>query len=134
MNDAVLYDAADGVATLTLNRPGVLNALDETIMRGLHAALPKVPDDVDAVSHVDATGHRQWLLALYRRAALEDALAALGSARHTSVRRLVADLGWWAVGDGGEHVGDVDTWADVEGWERRLGRGRMAGQPPEKEG
>lgn len=121
--------AASWVAVVAVDQPGAAQAL-----RGLHAALPRVPDDVDAVSHVDATGHRQWLLALYRRAALEDSLAALGSARHTSVRRLVADLGWWAVGDGGEHVGDVDTWADVEGWERRLGRGRMAGQPPEKEG
>lgn len=55
MNDAVLYDAADGVATLTLNRPGVLNALDESTMHGLHDALARVRAD-DAVRAVVLTG------------------------------------------------------------------------------
>lgn len=103
------------VAVVAVDQPSAAAALVE-----LHRELARVPADVDAVSHVDATGHRQWLLALYRRPALVGALAALGSARHTSVRRLVADLAWWAVEPGGEHVGDVDTWADVEAWDRRL--------------
>ncbi|WP_162802967.1 molybdenum cofactor guanylyltransferase [Ornithinimicrobium avium] len=120
---------APWVAVVAVDQPAAAQALSS-----LRAALTRVPDDVDAVSHVDGTGHRQWLLALYRRAALEGALAALPGARHTSVRRLVGDLAWWAVDAGGEHVGDVDTWADLEGWERRLRRGRMAGQLPEKEG
>jgi 2-(1,2-epoxy-1,2-dihydrophenyl)acetyl-CoA isomerase len=39
MNDTVLYAVADGVATLTLNRPKVLNALDAAMADGLAEAL-----------------------------------------------------------------------------------------------
>ncbi|WP_161965040.1 molybdenum cofactor guanylyltransferase [Ornithinimicrobium cerasi] len=108
------------VAVVAVDQPAALPALT-----ALHAALPGLPDDVDAVSHADPGGHRQWLLAVYRRAALEAALAALPGPRHTSVRRLVADLAWHLVEQGAEHVGDVDTWAAAAEWERRLGGARM---------
>ncbi|GAA5160428.1 molybdenum cofactor guanylyltransferase [Ornithinimicrobium tianjinense] len=77
-------------------------------------------DDVDALSHVDPTGHRQWLLALYRRTALEAAVDALPDPRHTSVRRLVGGLRWLEVERGARHVGDVDTPEDLATWEARL--------------
>lgn len=79
-----------------------------------------VEDAVQAVSPVDATGHRQWLLALYRRSALLAALAALPDVRDTSVRRLVADLRWHEVPVDAGHLGDVDTWEDVQDWARRV--------------
>ena len=63
---------------------------------------------------------QQWLLAVYRRPALEAALSRLPSPRDTSVRRLVADLTWQVVDGGTEHLGDVDTWDDAAGWEGRL--------------
>jgi 2-(1,2-epoxy-1,2-dihydrophenyl)acetyl-CoA isomerase len=39
MNEAVLYAVGDGVATITLNRPKVLNALDGPMAEGLAEAL-----------------------------------------------------------------------------------------------
>jgi 2-(1,2-epoxy-1,2-dihydrophenyl)acetyl-CoA isomerase len=42
MNDAVLYSAGRGVATLTLNRPQVLNALNNDMIDGLGAALDRI--------------------------------------------------------------------------------------------
>jgi 2-(1,2-epoxy-1,2-dihydrophenyl)acetyl-CoA isomerase len=39
MNDTVLFSAAEGVATITLNRPKVLNALDAAMAEGLTEAL-----------------------------------------------------------------------------------------------
>lgn len=108
-------DASPWVAVVAVDQPSAAVALE-----ALHRALPALPDEVDAVSHVDATGHRQWLLALYRRPALEGALAALPGTRHTSVRRLVADLAWHVVEDGTEHLGDVDTWDDLAHWDPRL--------------
>lgn len=39
MNDTVLFDVADGVATITLNRPKVLNALDAAMAEALTDAL-----------------------------------------------------------------------------------------------
>jgi 2-(1,2-epoxy-1,2-dihydrophenyl)acetyl-CoA isomerase len=42
MNDSVLYDAEGGVATLTFNRPKVLNALDGAMREGLGEALDRL--------------------------------------------------------------------------------------------
>lgn len=117
------------VAVVAVDQPGAAGAL-----AALHAVLPGVGEDVDAVGHEDAEGHRQWLLAVYRRASLETALERLGEARHRSVRRLVADLAWQGVDAGGEHLGDVDTWADARDWERRLTRGTMTTDRPDPEG
>ena len=103
------------VAVVAVDQPGASLAI-----AALRAALPGLPADVDAVSHQDEEGHRQWLLAIYRRAALEEALGALATPRDISVRRLVADLRWAVVEPGAEHLGDVDTWEDATRWEGRL--------------
>jgi enoyl-CoA hydratase len=44
-HDLVLWECADGVATLRLNRPKALNALDRETLRALDAALDRVDDD-----------------------------------------------------------------------------------------
>lgn len=105
--------AAAWVAVVAVDQPRAVEAL-----RALAAELPEVGEEVDAVSHVDASGHRQWLLALYRSSALAAALDALESTRDTSVRRLVSGLTWAEVERGAEHVGDVDTWEDLAAWTR----------------
>jgi enoyl-CoA hydratase len=43
--DHVLFECRDGVATLRLNRPKALNALDATTLRALASALDRVADD-----------------------------------------------------------------------------------------
>lgn len=45
MNETVLYDTEAGVATLTFNRPKVLNALDDTMRQGFEAAIDRVEAD-----------------------------------------------------------------------------------------
>jgi 2-(1,2-epoxy-1,2-dihydrophenyl)acetyl-CoA isomerase len=52
---AVLYAAADGVATLTMNRPPVLNALDDSLLAGLREGLARAKSD-DAVRALLLTG------------------------------------------------------------------------------
>ncbi len=124
-----LGEEADWVAVVAVDQPGAEQALS-----ALHAALHELVDGVDALAHTDATGHLQWLLAIYRREALAAALAQLPRVRDVSVRRLVADLAWHPVGTGAEHVGDVDTWADLADWERRTGSATMGRHRPELEG
>jgi 2-(1,2-epoxy-1,2-dihydrophenyl)acetyl-CoA isomerase len=51
----VLYDRDGAVATITLNRPDVLNALDDAITRALLAAIERAADD-DTVRAVVVTG------------------------------------------------------------------------------
>jgi 2-(1,2-epoxy-1,2-dihydrophenyl)acetyl-CoA isomerase len=45
MNDAVLYEVVDGVATITLNRPAHKNALDEALRAGLAQCIDAVERD-----------------------------------------------------------------------------------------
>jgi 2-(1,2-epoxy-1,2-dihydrophenyl)acetyl-CoA isomerase len=45
MNDTVLYASEGGIATLTFNRPKVLNAMDTAMREGLEAALDRVEAD-----------------------------------------------------------------------------------------
>jgi len=48
MSDTVLYSVADGVATITLNRPQVLNALDAQMIVQLRAACERAEHDAAA--------------------------------------------------------------------------------------
>jgi 2-(1,2-epoxy-1,2-dihydrophenyl)acetyl-CoA isomerase len=45
MAESVLFSATSGIATITLNRPAVLNALDDTLLDGLEAAFDRVAAD-----------------------------------------------------------------------------------------
>ena len=47
MSDAVLYDVADAVATVTINRPEAMNACDTSVRVGLTEAFERAADDAD---------------------------------------------------------------------------------------
>ena len=102
------------VAVCAVDQPAAAAAL--AVIRD---TLPEVGATVDALCPVDGQGRRQWLLAVYRRAALRAALQRVGQVRHAAMRTLVADLSWHDVAVGREHLGDVDTWEDLRRWERR---------------
>ena len=53
--DTLLYDVAEGVATITLNRPDRLNAVNTAVIQDLVAAFDRADDD-DAVRAVIVTG------------------------------------------------------------------------------
>src|SRR5687767_13540728 len=55
MTDEVLYDVADGVARVTINRPERRNALSWDVITGLRARMQQARDD-DAVRVVVLTG------------------------------------------------------------------------------
>ena len=48
MSDSVLYSVADGIATITLNRPQVMNALDAAMIVQLRAACERAEQDATA--------------------------------------------------------------------------------------
>ena len=53
--------------------------------------------------------------------------AALPDVRDTSVRRLVSGLRWHEVDVDAGHLGDVDTWEDVQAWARRVAHDDVTG-------
>lgn len=67
----------------------------------------------DGVCLIDASGHRQWLAAVYSHRALERALDGLGwNVGGVAMRRLTACLDLAVVVDGGS-THDIDTWGDL---------------------
>ncbi|MCC7483365.1 MAG: enoyl-CoA hydratase/isomerase family protein [Burkholderiales bacterium] len=48
MSESILFDVAGGVATITFNRPRVLNALDAAMIRALRAACEAIERDATA--------------------------------------------------------------------------------------
>ena len=53
--ETILYSKSEGVATITLNRPKVLNALSTTLFRELDTAITEVESD-EEVKAVIITG------------------------------------------------------------------------------
>lgn len=47
MSDAVLYDVADGVARVTINRPDAMNACDTAVRDGLRESCERAAEDAD---------------------------------------------------------------------------------------
>ena len=45
--ETLLYDVDQGVATITLNRPAVLNAINQQMIEELQATLDSVKDDTN---------------------------------------------------------------------------------------
>lgn len=92
------------------------------VVPALLGALAAAPD-ADAAMATDADGRRQPLLAAYRRGALADALATLGTARDAAVRALVAGMRVAEV-PAGHAADDTDTWQDVAAFDAGTGRTR----------
>src|SRR5262249_35304255 len=59
--ETLLLDVHEGIATITLNRPEVRNALNPTVIRELDAALTHLDDDVESrVVIVRGAGNRAF--------------------------------------------------------------------------
>lgn len=114
---------APWVAVLACDVPGAAGLLP-----ALGAGLAADPA-ADGAVVVDGEGHRQALVGIYRRAALEGAVAALradGGVHGRSVRSLVAGLTLVEVADPDGLSADADTWEDVAALAATLGRQEQA--------
>ncbi|MBK5249502.1 MAG: hypothetical protein JJE50_08730 [Actinomycetales bacterium] len=101
-------------------------------------AFAPLPADVDGACLLDRDGRPQWLVGVYRRTALEGALAELGGVRGAPVRALAGHLRLVGVPDAGSGAVDVDTWEDLTRAETiragtdRTGTDRAEPDPPEE--
>jgi enoyl-CoA hydratase/carnithine racemase len=60
MAEVVTYESKDGIATITINRPEALNALDEAVIQGLHRAWVRLQDGDDRCAILAAAGDRAF--------------------------------------------------------------------------
>lgn len=94
----------------------VLAADLPAVQAGTIHALLRTVGDVDGAVAVDATGRPQPLLAAYRTAALEWAVAAIGEPHGQPMRRLL-DMLDLATLDVGNAADDIDTPGDLARWQ-----------------
>jgi 2-(1,2-epoxy-1,2-dihydrophenyl)acetyl-CoA isomerase len=85
MTDAVLFDVRDAVATVTLNRPDRLNALNEDVHAGLRAAFARIETD-ETIRAVLLTGAGRGFCAG------ADLMQSLAGARDETKRDIGASL------------------------------------------
>ncbi|MEP6562105.1 MAG: NTP transferase domain-containing protein [Nakamurella sp.] len=112
------------VAVLAADLPGIAAG---TVAR-LRTALPASGPAAGAVL-VDATGHRQQLIGVWRRAALASALARRDSWHNIAVRELLAGLPVIEVPGAASETHDIDTPADLRQWHGQL-QGQCDEPPP----
>jgi molybdopterin-guanine dinucleotide biosynthesis protein A len=135
---AALRDGAEPewVLVLACDVPRVAGAVPRLVGAASPRATGASPQVRDGVVLVDDHGRDQPLVGLYRRAALDAAVARLdaGGVRGASVRALVDALDLVRLADIEHHGVDVDTWADVRALDGGApaaddaGRGTMTGQ------
>jgi 2-(1,2-epoxy-1,2-dihydrophenyl)acetyl-CoA isomerase len=121
--EAVLYGVADGMATITLNRPEVLNAINGAVHRGILAGLERAAGD-DAVRVVVIRGSGRAFSAggdLKAVAAGEDVghPKALGRAIWNLAKPVIAVVHGYCLGQACEMAGVCDL--TVAGHSARFG-------------
>ncbi|MFO7690423.1 MAG: NTP transferase domain-containing protein [Cryobacterium sp.] len=125
--DGGAHTAADWVLVLACDLPWAADAARHLLS---HLADPALPPTLDGVYLVDDTGRDQWLVGVYRVAALRAGAARLGPAVHgASVRQLLTGLELRGLPDPSGASADVDTWQDVTHSAERLSA-EQRGAPP----
>lgn len=104
-DDGVSSPTPSLVLVLACDVPGAAGAVPDLVR--VAAASP------GGACLVDAAGHRQGLVGVYRRQGLRARLAELGGGRDVSVRALLAGLPLTEVRARETETADVDTWADL---------------------
>ena len=108
---------ADWVLVLACDLPRAPD-VGAVLLSALHALLTTPGAELtDGLCLVDSGGRSQWLAGMYRRAALDRAVAAASGPdglSGASVARVLGSLDLLAVADPGGVAADVDTWHDVD--------------------
>ena len=117
---------AAGLATLDVDAPWTLVLASD--LPGAEGAVPTLlsaaaaESAADGVCFHDAQAHPQWMLAIYRTAALRQAIAAVDTT-DLSMRRLLAPLDLRSLPGDPAAIGDCDTWADIDAANASAGDG-----------
>lgn len=109
--ETLLLDVTDGVATLTLNRPDVRNAINAQMVEDMHAALEHLEQDEDLRALIlTSAGGKAFMsgadIAELRERRREDALKGINSTLFARLERFprptVAAIVGWCLGGGCE--------------------------------
>lgn len=109
----MLAAGADWILVLAVDQP----AADQVIPQIL-SAMAAAPAEVDVICTFDDEDFPQWLLAAYRRDAIEQAASTHAPGHGISMKRFTDNMNFHRIES--TFAGDIDTWDDHKNWELRL--------------
>ena len=97
--EAVTYESMDGIAVVTINRPDKLNALNEDVGKGLHAAWRRLNESDDRVAILTGAGDKAFSAGADLEAPPEIWRFTPGIGVEVE-KPIVAAVGGWCIGGG----------------------------------
>jgi enoyl-CoA hydratase len=98
MNDAVSYQSDDGIATITIERPEKMNALNEAVIQGLYAAWQRLERSDDRVAILHAAGDRAFSVGADIKSPPAEMWQGVPSVGVAVSKPIVAAVHGWCIG------------------------------------
>ncbi len=98
MNDSVTYTSEDGIATITINRPDKMNALNEDVIQGLRAAWMRLESTDDRVAILHAAGDKAFSVGADIKNPPAEMWEGVPSVGVVTTKPIIAALHGWCIG------------------------------------
>ena len=98
MNELVTYTSAANVATITINRPDRMNALNETVILGLQEAWRRFDESEDRVAILHAAGDRAFSVGADVKDAPKEMWQGVPSIGVGTRKPIIAAVHGWCIG------------------------------------
>ena len=98
MNEFVTYTSAANVATITINRPDRMNALNETVILGLQKAWRRFDESEDRVAILHAAGDRAFSVGADVKDAPKEMWQGVPSIGVGTRKPIIAAVHGWCIG------------------------------------
>jgi len=98
MTDIIRYESSENIATITINRPDRLNALNEEVIVGLQAAWQRFEISDDRVAVLHAAGDRAFSVGADVKAPPTEMWQGVPSVGATNNKPIIAAVHGWCIG------------------------------------
>ncbi|MCZ6643373.1 MAG: enoyl-CoA hydratase-related protein [Gammaproteobacteria bacterium] len=98
MNDTVSYESSDRIATVTINRPEKMNALNEEVIQGLRGAWIRFAESDDRVAILHAAGDRAFSVGADITSAPKEMWQGVPSVGVPLSKPVIAAVHGWCIG------------------------------------
>jgi len=98
MTELVTYTSQDHVATITINRPDRMNALNEEVILALQAAWQRLEQGEDRVAVLSAAGDRAFSVGADVKDAPKEMWQGVPSIGATTTKPVIAAVKGWCIG------------------------------------
>lgn len=98
MNDSVTYTSEAGIATITINRPDKMNALNEEVIQGLRAAWMRLESTDDRVAILHAAGDKAFSVGADIKNPPAEMWEGVPSVGVVTTKPIIAALHGWCIG------------------------------------